>query len=179
MMKPERSSTAQYNFLRLNLSLAFRPSEEQIDWLELKKELDVQTDLMNQIEKDDKNPLNSLMFGVGLPLKVYWQNGNFNQCRFEGYSSDFLYNVRMAFLVPHLLWHILCFVTNQGEHMNFFYYWTYWSWCNAIISQILTLLAARNPEYWHVISFAWLEVSHCLNLAITFCFWIILTPILI
>lgn len=154
-------------------------TEEQIDWLELKKELDVQTDLMNQIEKDDKNPLNSLMFGVGLPLKVYWQNGNFNQCRFEGYSSDFLYNVRMAFLVPHLLWHILCFVTNQGEHMNFFYYWTYWSWCNAIISQILTLLAARNPEYWHVISFAWLEVSHCLNLAITFCFWIILTPILI
>ena len=40
------------------------------------------------------------------------------------------------------------------------------------------MLAARNPEYWHVTAFAWIEVSHCLNLAITFAFWIILMPIL-
>ena len=63
--------------------------------------------------------------------------------------------------------------------MSFFYYWTLWSWCNAIISQILSLLAAKNPEYWHVMAFAWLEVAHNLNLAVTFCFWGILVPMII
>lgn len=50
---------------------------------------------------------------------------------------------------------------------------------NAIISQILSLLAAKNPEYWHVMAFAWLEVSHSLNLAISFGFWGILVPMAI
>jgi len=84
--------------------------------------------------------------------------------------------MRMAFLVPHLIWHIVTIFTNQGEQLNYFYYWTLWSWCNAIISQILTMLAAKNPEYYHVMSFGWLEFSHSLNLAVTFCFWMILVP---
>lgn len=63
--------------------------------------------------------------------------------------------------------------------MTYFYYYTLWSWCNAIISQILTILASRNPEYWHVMAFAWLEAAHCLNLTVTFCFWVILVPIIV
>lgn len=118
------------------------------------------------------------MFGLGQPLKVYWQNGNFNVSRFEGYSSNFLFYMRLSFLVPHLLWHCITIVTNQGEYMNYFYYWTYWSWCIAIISQILTMLAAHRPDYWHVMAFAWLEISHSINLAVTFAFWCILTPMI-
>lgn len=49
---------------------------------------------------------------------------------------------------------------------------------NAIFAQTLSLLAAWKPEYWHVMAFAWMEVSHCLNLAITFAFWFILVPVL-
>ena len=109
-------------------------TEDQIDWLELKKEHDACDQAMKKIQEDGNNPLNSLLFGIGQPLKVYWQNGNFNRCRFEGYSSDFLYKLRMWILVPHLLWHLVTFATNGGEQMNYFYYWTYWSWCNAIIS---------------------------------------------
>ena len=147
--------------------------------MELKREQEACQEAMKKIGEDETNPLNNLMFGLGQPLKVYWQNGNFNQCRFEGYSPDFLYKMRMWFLVPHLIWHLVTIVTNGGEHMNYFYYWTLWSWTNAIISQILSILAAKNPEYWHVMSFAWLEFSHSLNLAVTFCFWSILTPIII
>ena len=77
------------------------------------------------------------------------------------------------------MWHLVTIATNGGEHMNYFYFWTYWSWTCAIISQIFSLLAAHNPEYWHVTAFAWLQVSHSLNLAVTFCFWVILTPVII
>jgi len=67
---------------------------------------------LKKVAEDEKNPLNSLMFGLGQPLKVYWQNGDFNKCRFEGYSSDWLYKMRMWFLVPHLMWHVYGVMTS-------------------------------------------------------------------
>ena len=79
---------------------------------------------MKQIGEDPRNPLNSLMFGLGQQLKVYWQNGNFNQSRFEGFDLDFLYKMHMWWLVPHLLWKIVQMYTNEGEYMNYFYFWT-------------------------------------------------------
>jgi hypothetical protein len=84
----------------------------------------------------------------------------------------------MGLLIPHLIWHVVTMFTNGGDYMNYFYLLTYWSWCNAIISQVLSLLAANNPEYWHVMSFAWLEVAHSLNLTVTFCFWTVLGPMI-
>lgn len=131
---------------------------------------------MRETIKDDNNPLNSLMFGVGQPLKVYWENANFNRCRFDGYSSNFLFWLRLGFFVPHVFWTKFNIDSNNGEYMNFFYYWSSWGWVNAIFAQALTLLAAWKPEYWHVMAFAWTEFSHCLNLGITFAFWLILVP---
>merc|ERR1719240_583219 len=71
----------------------------------------------------------------------------------------------MGFLVPNLIW-------------SFFNFWTSWGWLNAIFAKILSMLAAWKPDYWHVMAFAWMEFSHCLNLAITFAFWFILVPVL-
>lgn len=30
-----------------------------------------------------------------------------------------------------------------------------------------------------MLSFAWLEVAHCLNLTVTFCYWVILVPMIV
>ena len=84
----------------------------------------------------------------------------------------------MGCLIPHLLWSTLLVLTNGGEWLNFFYYWTLWGWFVSIIAQVMSLLAAWKPEYWHVTAFAWMEVAHSLNLGVTFAFWIILMPIL-
>lgn len=150
--------------------------DQQIDWQMIKAEHEACQQVMDKIKKEEDSPLNSLFFGMGQPLRVYWQNGNFNVSRFEGFSSDFLYCMRWALLVPHLLWSLVTIVTNNGEHLNNFYFWTMWGWWNAIFSQVLSLLAAKDPEYWHVMAHAWLEVSHSLNLAVTFAFWFILVP---
>ena len=155
-----------------------KKDSEVIDWMELKSEQEVTHQLLNQkISTEDQNPLNTLMFGVGLPLKTYWQNGNFNACRFEGYSSSFLFWLRLGMLIPHILYTYVTMCTNNGDYMQFFYWWTLWGWSNAIISTILTMLAAWKPEYWHVMAFAWFEASHCLNMAVTFAFWLILMPL--
>jgi len=47
-------------------------ADEQIDWLELKREQEACHEAMKKIEEDDSNPLNNLIFGLGQPLKVYW-----------------------------------------------------------------------------------------------------------
>lgn len=60
--------------------------------------------------------------------------------------------------------------------MPYFYFWTFWGWYNAGISTILSICAANDPEYWHVMAFSWLELSHCMNLTITPAFWLILMP---
>lgn len=149
-----------------------------MDWEQIQREQQLEKEMMEKVKKDGDNPLNSLFFGIGQPLHVYWENGNFNQCRFEGYSPEFLSYVRWGLLIPHLLWTVLTMFTNQFQLMPFFYYWTLWGWVNAIFSQILTMLAANNAEYWHVMAYAWLQVSHSLNLAITFGFWVVLMPVL-
>ena len=146
--------------------------------MELKREQEVTHQLMKDTIKDEDNPLNSLLFGVGQPLKVYWENGNFNQCRFEGYSSNFLFWLRLIILIPHLAYTLILIVTNNADFIQFFYWWTLWGWANGIISQVLSMLAAWKPEYWHVQAYAWLEGAHGLNLAVTFAFWCILLPMM-
>lgn len=59
--------------------------------------------------------------------------------------------------------------------MVFLELWSFWSWFGAIISQILCIMAARS-HYWHVTAYAMLEISHCINIAVTFCVWCILAP---
>lgn len=130
--------------------------QQAVDWQMIKLEHEACQQVMEQVKKDEDSPLNSLLFGLGQPLRVYWQNGDFTKSRFEGYSSTFLQKMRWAVLIPHLMWCLVTLVTNGGDHLNFFYFWTFWGWWNAIISQILTILAGHNPDYWHVMAYAWL-----------------------
>lgn len=83
----------------------------------------------------------------------------------------------MGCLIVHLIWSLTLFVTN-ADYMYFFYYWTLWGWWVSIVTQILTLLAAHNPEYWHVTAFAWLQACQGLNFGVTAGFWGVLTPLI-
>lgn len=132
---------------------------------------------MKKLEEDGKSPLDSLLFGFGQPLKVYWMNAKFGISRFEGYSPNFLFYMRLGFLIPYLLYTWLTYYTMNGDLPQYFYLWTYWGWTIGLVSQIFSMLAAHDPEYWHVTAFAWLEVSHSINLAVTFAFWLILMPV--
>merc|ERR1712178_481674 len=58
----------------------------------------------------------------------------------------------------------------------FSYFMTYWSWLINILSLTLTILASWKPDYWNVTAFAWLEMSHGLNIFETVLFWIFLAP---
>lgn len=104
--------------------------------------------MAEKIKDDPKNPLNSLMFGIGQPLKVYQENSNFNQTRFEGWSSDFLYYYRLGTTVLMFILTLPTIWTAGGNWMDYFWFWTMWSWLIALIAQGLSFQASRNPEYW-------------------------------
>lgn len=127
-------------------------------------------------EGKGNGPLDSLLFGVGLPLEEYWKSGSFNTCRFEGWSSNFLFWFRLIFIIICLGLTIPTWYTCSGEWLIWAWLWSFWSWFGAIIAMILSMLAARNPEYWHVTAYAWLNFSHGLNIMVTFCVWVVLLP---
>lgn len=99
-----------------------------------------------------------------------------SQCRFEGYSENFMFWMRVGVLIPHLLWSILTIYTMQGRWVEYFWYWTYWGWFIAIFTQILTLLVHYDKAYWNTTAYAWLEATQGLSLAVTFGFWVVLMP---
>lgn len=59
-----------------------------MDWAQLQAEHEACQEAMDKIKTKDDSPLNSLMFGIGQPLKVYWQNANFKVSRFESITPN-------------------------------------------------------------------------------------------
>lgn len=85
--------------------------------------------------------------------------------------------MRVGMLIPHFGWCIPSYYSCAGEWMAWFCYWTYWGWYASILSVIFSILAARNPEYWHVTAHVFTEVAHALNMLIMIGVWCVLLPL--
>lgn len=150
---------------------------EPVDWLMIKAEEEaIKKAREHSSLKEEKRILDSLIFGLGQPIQTYRDNGDFTQSRFKGWSSSFLFWLRLLLLIFHAGWTVTSYYSNGGWWMCWFVYWTNWGWWLAIISTLLSMLAAHNPEYWHVTAHAWTDIAQQMNVFVLIGFWGLIIP---
>lgn len=149
---------------------------DPIDWDMLKAEQEAVEKIKEEDKKNGKSILDYQIFGLGQSAETYRKNGNFNQSRLEGVSPTGLFWIRFALLLPNLLWAIPSYFSCAGDVFGYWYFFSNWGFYFSSISIILTMLAARNPEWWHTSAFVMQEITHMANVTITLMVWFFLIP---
>lgn len=90
-----------------------------------------------------------------------------------------MWYIRLIPLVILILLSIPFQYTCAGAYWTYWYYWSLWSWYISMFTNILTLLAQRNPDYWSTTATVWLEFAQQTNIGVVIGFWGVLFPMIL